>query len=78
MRENDNQLDRRDFIKKGARASAAAVAAAGLSTGTADGAAPKDKKITFTDALPTRVLGRTKVELPILGYGSRGTGNGSH
>ena len=72
MREKNDALDRRDFIKKGARETAAAAAAAAVlstSAGRVDGAAPKDKKISLTDALPTRVLGKTKVELPILGYG---------
>jgi aryl-alcohol dehydrogenase-like predicted oxidoreductase len=40
-----------------------------LGTNTVQGAGPDDKKITFTDALPARVLGKTKVELPVLGYG---------
>jgi predicted aldo/keto reductase-like oxidoreductase len=70
MREKNWKLDRRDFMRQGAQATAAAaVAAVGLSTNRACGAAPDDKKITFTDALPTRLLGKTKVELPILGYG---------
>jgi len=68
MREKRNQLDRRDFIRKGARATAAAAAAV-LSVNTVRGAAPENKNITLTDAMPTRVLGKTKVELPILGYG---------
>ncbi len=65
MGEENNEMDRRDFMKKGAQATAAAV----LSTNIAHGAAPEDKKITFTGALPTRELGKTKIELPILGYG---------
>ena len=70
MYEDKHNLDRRDFMKKGAHLTVtAAVAAAGLSTHMAHGAVPADKTITFTDVLPTRVLGRTKVELPILGYG---------
>ena len=70
MREKNRELDRRDFMKKGAQATAA-VAAAALSTnvGSAHGAVPKDKDITLTNAIPTRVLGKTKVKLPILGYG---------
>jgi len=68
VREKNHQLDRRDFIKKGAQATAAATAAV-LSTNVTSGAAPQDKKITLTDAMPTRVLGKTKVKLPILGYG---------
>jgi len=72
MREENQELDRRDFIKKGAQATAATVAATALGTTSVQAAAPKDKKITCTDALPTRVLGKTKVELPILGYGGAG------
>jgi len=68
MQAKNQDLDRRDFMKKGAHATAAVVAA-GLGLNTVHGAVPPDKKITFTDVLPTRVLGRTKVELPILGYG---------
>lgn len=68
MYEDKRNLDRRDFMKKGAHATAAVVAA-GLGLNTVDGAVPAGKTIQFTDALPTRVLGRTKVELPILGYG---------
>jgi predicted aldo/keto reductase-like oxidoreductase len=69
MREKINEMDRRDFMKKGAQATAAAIAVAGLSTNTALGAALEDKKITLTDVMPTRELGKTKVELPMLGYG---------
>jgi predicted aldo/keto reductase-like oxidoreductase len=68
MREKNNELDRRGFMKRSAQATAAAAAAV-LSTNTAHGAAPDDKKIPLTDALPTRELGKTKVELPMLGYG---------
>jgi len=68
MQAKNQDLDRRDFLKKGALATVtSAVAVSGLSR--AHGAVPADKKITFTDVLPTRVLGRTNVELPILGYG---------
>jgi len=69
MRVKNDELHRRDFMKKGTQATAAAVASAVLSTNAAHGSAPEDKTITFSDALPTRVLGKTKVELPILGYG---------
>ncbi len=68
MSQKSNELDRRDFMRRGAQATATAAAAV-LSTSAAHGAAPEDKKINFTDAMPTRVLGKTKVELPILGYG---------
>jgi predicted dehydrogenase len=68
MHEVDNELDRRDFLKRGARVTAAAAATV-LGTSAAQGAVPDDKKIAFTDALPTRKLGKTEVELPMLGYG---------
>ena len=64
MCEKNNELDRRDFTKKGAQATAAV-----LSTNSAHGSVPEDKKIRLTDAMPTRVLGKTNVELPILAYG---------
>ena len=63
MHEQNNKLDRRDFMKKGAQATAAAV----LGTSTVRGAGPDDTKITFTDVLPARVLGKTGVKLPMLG-----------
>jgi predicted aldo/keto reductase-like oxidoreductase len=69
MRGQNKELDRRDFMKKGVHAAAAAAAAAVLSTNTAQGSAPEEKEITLTDAMPTRVLGKTNVKLPILGYG---------
>lgn len=68
MQAKNQDLDRRDFLKKGPAAAVAAGAAASALS-RAHGVVPPDKKITFTDVLPTRVLGRTKVELPILGYG---------
>ena len=68
MREIDQELNRRDFMKEGVQVTAAAAATV-LSTNAVEGAPPDDKKITFTDALPTRKLGKTKVELPMLGYG---------
>jgi len=70
MRVKGNDLDRREFMKRSVGAAAAtAVAAAGPDTENACEAAPGKKRITVTSALPTRVLGKTKVELPILGYG---------
>ena len=68
MGEENKKLDRRDFIWKGTQAAAATVVA-GLGANTAQGAVPKEKRITFPDALPTRRLGKTGVELPMLGYG---------
>ena len=63
-----DRLDGRDFIKRGGRATATAAAAL-MGAGAVQGGVPDDKKITFTDALPTRKLGKTEVELPMLGYG---------
>ena len=68
MHETNQELDRRDFMKKGVQATAAAAATV-LGASSVQGAVPDDQKITFTDALPTRKLGKTKVELPMLGYG---------
>jgi predicted aldo/keto reductase-like oxidoreductase len=68
MHEQNNRLDRRDFIKEGARVTATAAAAV-LGGNAVQGAVTADKTITFTNALPTRELGRTKVVLPMLGYG---------
>jgi len=67
MRKKRNELDRRAFIKRTAKATAAGAAV--LSTGMAHGAVPEDKKIEFQGTLPSRVLGKMDVELPILGYG---------
>jgi predicted aldo/keto reductase-like oxidoreductase len=66
---SNEKLNRREFMAKGAQATAFAAAA---TTGLAAHAAQKDNKITFPDTLPTRVLGKTKVKLPILGYGGAG------
>jgi predicted aldo/keto reductase-like oxidoreductase len=43
-----------------------------ISTGIASGAVPKQKKVDAGDTIPTRVLGKTGVKLPILGYGGAG------
>ena len=69
MREKNREPNRRDFIKQGARTTAAVAAATVLGANTGHGAVPNDKEITLTDAIPTRVLGKTNVKLPILGYG---------
>ncbi len=61
----NNELGRREFLKRAAQAAAAGV----LSTGIASGAVPKEKKIDLADTIPTRVFGKTGVKLPILGYG---------
>ena len=69
MSPRDNKLDRRDFMRRGGRVTATAAAAALLGAKTVKGGVPDNKRITFTDVLPTRKLGKTKVELPVLGYG---------
>ena len=69
MPARDNELDRRDFLRRGGEVAATAAAAALLGAEAAAGGVPDDKRITFTDVLPTRKLGKTKVELPMLGYG---------
>jgi len=63
-----DKIGRREFLKRAAQA--AAVAA--VSGGIASGAVPKEKKIYLADTIPTRVLGKTGVKLPILGYGGAG------
>jgi len=58
----NDKLGRREFLKHGA-------AVAAFPAGLASAAARKDSQIDRTGAIPTRVLGKTKVTLPILGYG---------
>ncbi|MHC4324173.1 MAG: aldo/keto reductase [Planctomycetota bacterium] len=61
----NNEFGRREFLKR-----AAQVAAAGaVSANVASGEMSKDKKIKLTDKIPSRILGKTGIELPILGYG---------
>jgi predicted aldo/keto reductase-like oxidoreductase len=64
----NNELARREFLKRSAQA-AAAVA---VSTDIASGAVPRQKKIDLADMIPARVLGKTGVKLPILGFGGAG------
>jgi predicted aldo/keto reductase-like oxidoreductase len=64
----NNVLGRRKFLKRAAQTAAAGV----ISTGIASAAVPKEKKIALADTIPTRVLGKTGVKLPILGYGGAG------
>ncbi len=61
----NGEQGRREFLQ---RATRGAVSAAAF-TGIASGAVPKDKKIELADTIPTRLFGKTDVELPILGYG---------
>ncbi len=60
-----DKLGRRKFLKTAAQvAAAAAVSAEVVSAGS-----PKDEKIDAVDAIPTRMLGKTGLKMPILGYG---------
>lgn len=68
MHEMNQELDRRDFMKKGVQATTA-VTATVLGANTVQGAGPDGKRSAVTDALPNRKLGKTGVELPLLGYG---------
>jgi len=62
-------VDRRGFLKTGVAAIVGSAVAAAVSTGAADGAVPKEKKIDLADTIPTRAFGKTGVKLPILSYG---------
>ncbi len=57
-----DKLGRREFLKH-------TVAVAAIRTGIASATVPDDKRINLTNTIPTRVFGKTKVKLPILGYG---------
>jgi predicted aldo/keto reductase-like oxidoreductase len=60
-----DRLGRREFLKR-----AAQVAAAGaVSAGVVSAGLPNTRKIDAGDAVGTRLLGKTGVKLPILGYG---------
>jgi predicted aldo/keto reductase-like oxidoreductase len=61
----NDRLRRREFLKRAAQA--AAVGA--VTVNVASSEVPKKKKIELTDEIPARVLGKTGVKLPILGYG---------
>ena len=60
-----DRLRRREFLKR-----AVQVAAAGaVSAGVVSAGSPNARKIDAGDAIGTRLLGKTGVKLPILGYG---------
>jgi predicted aldo/keto reductase-like oxidoreductase len=58
-------LGRREFLKQ-------TVAAVAVSVGKAPAATPEKERSDRADALPSRVLGKTGLALPILGYGGAG------
>ncbi|MHC4692147.1 MAG: aldo/keto reductase [Planctomycetota bacterium] len=60
-----DNLGRREFLKTAAQMAMAGV----VSSGIASGAVPKEKKINLSGTIPSRVLGKTGVKLPILGLG---------
>jgi len=60
-----DKLGRRSFLKTAAQVAAAGV----VSGGAASAAVPPGKKIALRETIPCRVLGKTGVKLPILGYG---------
>lgn len=61
----NDQLGRREFLKKAMRTAAAGVVFAGGAR-AADG---KEEDKPLAGAIPTRTLGKTGLKLPILGYG---------
>lgn len=65
MKKTKDLLGRREFLKRATQAAAAAATCGGAVLG----AEPKEKPITPAEAIMTRVLGRTNLKLPILGYG---------
>lgn len=64
----NNELGRREFLKRAAQAAAAGA----VSAGVVSAGSPNEKKIDAGAAIPSRVLGKTGVKLPILGYGGAG------
>jgi len=65
MNRQANDIERREFLKRAAQT----VAVGAIATNLADGAVPDNKPIKLTDKIPSRMLGKTGVELPILGCG---------
>jgi predicted aldo/keto reductase-like oxidoreductase len=65
MKGLNNELGRREFLKRATQAAAAGV----ISTSITSGAVPKNKKISLPNTITSRILGKTKMKLPILGYG---------
>lgn len=65
MNKQVNDIERREFLKRAAQTAVVGV----IATNLADGVVPEDKQIKLTDKIPSRVLGKTGIELPMLGYG---------
>jgi len=66
MSQSRREMNRREFIKKGAQLAAGAAV---VSTGMANASVPKGKQIPLPDGIPNRVFGKTGVKLPVLGFG---------
>jgi aryl-alcohol dehydrogenase-like predicted oxidoreductase len=64
-RKEDGRLARREFIKRAGQAAAGGVVLGAV----APRAAAAGKEIPLGDTIPTRVLGKTGVKLPVLAYG---------
>jgi predicted aldo/keto reductase-like oxidoreductase len=65
MDKSNSQYGRREFLKKATQAAATVAVSAGMASATeAD-----EKRDNSGDAIPSRVLGKTGLKLPILGYG---------
>jgi predicted aldo/keto reductase-like oxidoreductase len=69
MTKDRKELNRREFIKRGAQLAAGA---ATLGAAISDGSVSENKQIPLTDAIPTRAFGRTGLELPVLAMGGSG------
>ena len=66
MSEDKRAVNRRELLRTGLQlTAAAAVGGAGVGCATA----PKSKKIPVTGSMPTRVFGKTRIELPVLAFG---------
>ena len=65
MKTHSEQLDRRQFLARAAQAAVAVAASANLTPAVQAGETPAP----VADSIPTRTLGKTGLQLPILGYG---------
>ena len=66
MNKRSEQLGRREFLKK---ATQAAATRGGFRRPGLRGRAGREDRAILADAIPSRVLGKTGLKLPILGYG---------
>ncbi|MEX2016469.1 MAG: aldo/keto reductase [Candidatus Hydrogenedentales bacterium] len=66
---SQNGMNRRNFLKTGLTAGAAAIGTAAVHSGVALAKAPESKTISATGAIPERPFGKTGHNLPVLGHG---------